>query len=207
LANTIVFIVSSLIALVAIIQNWGQVSQPNLLPSLSLAMISISIVSLISLRLAKMKGLHRVVLGQMPENLLVPLVFIILTISSYWLLRNQENITVWVMGLKLISLGITFVVGVVLLARVLPKEVKQAKPEYKIMTWFKDGLPFVMLGGLTEINSRIDILMLGVFKGTGTMGVNAVVSRVASLIIFALGILNSVLSPTFATLYSEGKRE
>ncbi len=154
-----------------------------------------------------MKGLHRVVLGQMPENLLVPLVFIILTISSYWLLRNQENITVWVMGLKLISLGITFVVGVVLLARVLPKEVKQAKPEYKIMTWFKDGLPFVMLGGLTEINSRIDILMLGVFKGTGTMGVNAVVSRVASLIIFALGILNSVLSPTFATLYSEGKRE
>jgi O-antigen/teichoic acid export membrane protein len=208
-ANAIVFIVSSLMALVAIaiILNWGQVREPDLLPSLCLAMISLPIVSLTSLRLATMTGLHRVVLGQMPENLLAPLVFIILTISSYWFLRNQENITVWVMGLKLISLGITFVVGVVLLARVLPQEVKQAKPEYKILTWLKDGLPFILLGGLAVINSRIDILMLGAFKGAGAVGVYAVVSRVTSLIIFGLGILNNVLSPTFATLYAEGKRE
>jgi O-antigen/teichoic acid export membrane protein len=208
-ANAIVFIISSLIALVAIviILNWGQVSKPDLLHSLCLAMISVPIVSLVSLRLATMKGLHRVVLGQLPENIIAPLVFIILTISSYWFFRNQENITVWVMGLKLISIGITFFVSVVLLAKVLPQEVKQAKPEYKIMTWLKDGLPFVMLGGFGVINSRIDILMLGALKGTSTVGVYAVVSRVAFLIIFAQGILNSVLSPTFATLYAEQKRE
>lgn len=208
-ANVIVFIISNLIALVAIviILNWEQFSQPDLFHSLCLAMISIPIVTLISLREATMKGLHRLVLGQMPENLISPLVFIILIISSYWFLRNQEHITVWVMSLKLISIGITFVVSVVLLARVLPQEVKQAKPEYKIMTWLMDGLPFVMLGGFAVINSRIDILMLGAFKGTATVGVYAVVSRVAFLIIFAQGILNSVLSPTFATLYAEGKRE
>jgi O-antigen/teichoic acid export membrane protein len=154
-----------------------------------------------------MQGLHRVVLGQMPENLLAPLLFIILTISSYWLLGNQGNIAVWVVGLKVVSLAIAFVVGVVLLARVLPQEVKEAKPEHKILTWLKDGLPFILLGGLAVINSRIDILMLGALKGAGAVGVYAVVSRVTSLIVFALGILNSVLSPTFATLYAEGKRE
>ncbi|MFM6520508.1 MAG: lipopolysaccharide biosynthesis protein, partial [Microcystis panniformis] len=62
-------------------------------------------------------------------------------------------------------------------------------------------------GGLMLINSRIDILMLGAFKGPGAVGVYAVVSRVTSLIVFGLGILNNVLSPTFATLYAEGKRE
>jgi O-antigen/teichoic acid export membrane protein len=123
------------------------------------------------------------------------------------LLGNQGNIAVWVVGLKVVSLAIAFVVGVVLLARVLPQEVKEAKPEHKILTWLKDGLPFIMLGGLAVINSRIDILMLGALKGAGAVGVYAVVSRVTSLIVFALGILNSVLSPTFATLYAEGKRE
>ena len=208
-ANAIVLIVSSLIALVTIVIFWNleQVGEPGLLPSLCLAMISLPIVSLTSLRLATMQGLHRVVLGQMPEDLLSPLIFIILTISSYWFLRNQENITVWVVGLKLIALGTTFVVGVVLLARVLPQEVKQAKPEYKILTWLKDSLPFILLGGLMLINSRIDMLMLGALKGAGAVGVYAVASRVTSLIVFGLGILNNVLSPTFATLYAEGKRE
>ncbi|TYT69738.1 flippase [Microcystis aeruginosa] len=209
-ANAIVLIVSSLIALVAIaiILNLGQVSEPQMIASLCVAMISLPVISLTSLRLATMQGLHRVVLGQMPENLLAPLLFIIiLTISSYWLLGNQGNIAVWVVGLKVVSLAITFVVGVVLLARVLPQEVKEAKPEHKILTWLKDGLPFIMLGGLAVINSRIDILMLGALKGAGAVGVYAVVSRVTSLIVFALGILNSVLSPTFATLYAEGKRE
>jgi O-antigen/teichoic acid export membrane protein len=207
--NAIVLIVSSLIALVAIaiILTLKQVGEPQLLLSLCVAMISLPIVSLTSLRLATMKGLHRVVLGQMPENLLAPLLFIILTISSYWFLRNQENIPVWVMTLKVVALAITFVVGVVLLAGVLPQEVKDAIPEYKIKTWLKDGLPFILLGGLAVINTRIDILMLGALKGAGAVGIYAVVSRVTSLIVFALGILNSVISPTFATLYAEGKRE
>jgi O-antigen/teichoic acid export membrane protein len=208
-ANAIVLIVSSLIALVAIAitLHLGQVSEPQMIASVCVAMISLPVISLTSLRLATMQGLHRVVLGQMPENLLAPLIFIVLMISSYWLLSNQGNIAVWVVGLKVGSLAITFVVGVVLLAKVLPQEVKEAKPEYQILTWLKDGLPFMMLGGLAVINSRIDILMLGALKGAGAVGVYAVVSRVTSLIIFALGILNNVISPTFATLYAEGQRE
>jgi O-antigen/teichoic acid export membrane protein len=194
-ANAIVLIVSSLIALVAIAitLHLGQVSEPQMIASVCVAMISLPVISLTSLRLATMQGLHRVVLGQMPENLLAPLIFIVLA--------------VWVVGLKVGSLAITFVVGVVLLAKVLPQEVKEAKPEYQILTWLKDGLPFMMLGGLAVINSRIDILMLGALKGAGAVGVYAVVSRVTSLIIFALGILNNVISPTFATLYAEGQRE
>jgi O-antigen/teichoic acid export membrane protein len=208
-ANAIVLIVSSIIALVAIAitLHLGQVSEPQMIASLCVAMTSLPIASLTNLRLATMKGLHRVVLGQMPENLLAPLIFIILTIFGYWLLGNQENSTVLVVGLKVVALAITFVLGVVLLAGVLPQEVKQAKPEYQILPWLKDGFPFILLGGLAVINSRLDILMLGALKGSGAVGVYAVVSRVTSLIIFALGILNNVLSPTFATLYAEGKRE
>jgi hypothetical protein len=54
-------------------------------------MISLPIVSLTSLRLATMQGLHRVVLGQMPEDITISFNFYYLTISSYWFLRNQEN--------------------------------------------------------------------------------------------------------------------
>jgi O-antigen/teichoic acid export membrane protein len=206
-SNTIVLIVSTLMALVAIIITLtsGLVVDQQMLLALCVAMISLPIISLTSLRLATMKGLHRVVLGQMPENLLAPLLLLILSVSSYWFLRNQENIPVWVVGLDVTAILITFIVGVILLTKVLPLEVKQATPEYKILAWLKEGLPFILLGGLAVINSRIDILMLGSLKGAGAVGVYAVISRVTSLIIFALGILNNVLSPTFATLYSEGK--
>jgi O-antigen/teichoic acid export membrane protein len=206
-ANIIVLIVSTLIALGAIVitLNSGLVIKQQMMFALCLAMISLPIISLTSLRLATMKGLSRVVLGQMPENLLAPLLLLILSVSSYWFLKNHENIPVWVVGLDVTAILITFVVGVILLTKVLPLEVKQATPEYKILTWLKDGFPFILLGGLAVINSRIDILMLGSLKDAGAVGVYGVVSRVTSLIIFALGILNNVLSPSFATLYSQGK--
>lgn len=208
-ANAIVLIFSTLITLAAIIiaLTFLKAGEEQIILAFCLAMISLPIVSLTNLRLATMQGLHRVVLGQMPENLLAPLLFIILAISSYWFLRNQENAVLWMVGLKVVVFAITFVVGVVLLAVVLPQEVKDAIPEYKIKTWLKNSLPFILLGGLALINSYLDILMLGALKGAGAVGVYAVVSRVTSLIVFALGIFNNVLSPTFATLYAEGKRE
>lgn len=206
-ANAIVLIFSSLIALGAIFVclTLVKTGEEQMVPALCIAMISLPIVSLTSLRLAAMKGLHRVVLGQMPEKLVAPLLLLILSVSFYWFLKDKDNAAVWVIGLQSISFAITFVVGVLLLAKVLPQEVKQVKPEYTIMTWLKAGLPFILLGGLAVINSRVAILMLGALKGADAVGVYAVVSRVTSLIVFALGILNNVLSPTFAALYVEGK--
>jgi O-antigen/teichoic acid export membrane protein len=49
--------------------------------------------------------------------------------------------------------------------------------------------------------------MLGFLKGAGAVGIYAVVIRVTSLIVFALSIMNNVLSPTFANLYAEDKLE
>lgn len=208
-ANAIVLVVSIGITLVALAIAFNLLNSKGglLLPALSVALISLPIVSLTSLRLATMKGFQRVVLGQMPEMLLSPLLLLTVAITSSWFLRNNENATVWILGLRLLIATMTFVVGTLLLTKIIPQELKKAIPDYKIRTWLRDGLPFMFLGGLAVINARIDILMLGSLKGAGAVGIYAVVSRVTSLIVFALGIVNSVLSPTLATLYAEGKME
>jgi O-antigen/teichoic acid export membrane protein len=206
-SNFIVLVVSTMIALIgiALVLNFGNNGEREMTDALCMALISLPIVSLTSLRLAAMKGLHRVVLGQMPEKLLAPLLLLMFSIFSFFWLKGRENATIWVLGLQMLAFAITFAVGAILLAKVLPQEVKKAAPEYKIVSWLKDGIPFILMGGLVVINSRVAVLMLGSLQGSSAVGVYAVASRITTPIIFALGILNNVLSPTFATLYAEGK--
>jgi O-antigen/teichoic acid export membrane protein len=206
-SNFIVLIVSTMIALIgiALVLNFGNNGEREMTDALCMALISLPIVSLTSLRLAAMKGLHRVVLGQMPEKLLAPLLLLIFSIVSFFWLKGRENATIWILSLQMLAFVITFAIGAILLTRVMPQEIKKAAPEYKIVSWLKDGIPFILMGGLVVINSRVAVLMLGSLQGASAVGVYAVVSRITTPIIFALGILNNVLSPTFATLYAEGK--
>jgi O-antigen/teichoic acid export membrane protein len=208
-ANASVLVVSTGIALGAIAISFSleKTSGGQMLPALCVAFISLPIVSLTRLRLSAMMGLHRVVLGQMPEALLAPLLLLVLTVSASWWLKDQENAAVWVVGLQVVAAIITFVVGILLLAQVLPQEVKQATPQYMFKTWLWEGLPFMLLEGLSIINFRIDILMLGFLADAGAVGIYAIVNKVTSFIIFAWGIVNIVIMPTLATLYAEGKRE
>lgn len=64
---------------------------------------------------------------------------------------------------------------------------------------------FMWLGMLFVINSRLDLLMLGAFRGATDTGVYAVASRAAELTSFFLIASNTVLAPRISNLHSQGK--
>ncbi len=207
-SNFVVLIVSIGLALIAggIAWNFQVDANSQVQLTFYIALISLPIASLTNLRLCAMRGLHQVVVGQLPEAVIVPLLLITFTGSGYLILKEDLSAS-WVMGIYVLVMSITFLIGAGLMNRALPKVVKDAAPEYQAKKWLRSGLPLMFLGSMKIINSRTDVLMLGALQGTEAVGIYVVVNRLSSLIIFVLTALNTVLAPNIASLYAEGKIE
>ncbi|MGB3757877.1 MAG: flippase [Rivularia sp. (in: cyanobacteria)] len=205
-SNQIVLIVSIVLALIAGVIAWNLqgVTNTQILLAFCVALTSLPIACLTNLRLSAMQGLHKVVLGQLPEVLIAPLLLILFTGSGYLILKENLNAS-WVVGMHVLAVSFTFLIGAGLLNRALPKVVKDAPPKYQARKWLSSGLPLMFLGAMHIINSQTDVLMLGALKGAEEVGIYVVVNRLASLIVFVLMAVNSVLAPNIASLYAEGK--
>jgi O-antigen/teichoic acid export membrane protein len=63
------------------------------------------------------------------------------------------------------------------------------------------ALPFMWLGGMYLLNSRIDLIMLGSINGAHDAGIYAVATRAAGLVPFVATAANLALAPRIAHLY------
>lgn len=202
-SNSLVLGTAIALALVAVAVVWRRDSH-ELVTAVVLAMTILPLASLRNLRLGAMRGLDRIVLGQIPDAVLAPLITIVLTSLVYFLLPDRLNVF-WVLGIKIVATAITFIIGTLWLVRSLPPAVKQIKPQYRSRSWLVSALPFMFLGTVELINSRIDIIMLGGIEGAAAVGIYAAIAGIAQLTAFIHQASLGVLGPTIATLYSQGK--
>ena len=204
-SNSLVIVTAIALALVAMVVVWRlQPDSNELFLAVVLAMTTLPLASLRNLRLGAMRGLDRIVLGQIPDAIFAPLITIVLTGSIYFLLPDRLNVF-WVLGIKIVATAVTFIVGTLWLVRSLPPGVKQIKPQYRSKSWLVSALPFMFLGTVELINSRIDIIMLGGIEGAAAVGIYAAIAGIAQLTAFIHQASLGVLGPTIATLYSQGK--
>jgi O-antigen/teichoic acid export membrane protein len=204
-ANQAVLIVSLGVALLAaLICSIFASSQDSLvLISFWIAMISLPLLTLTRLRQAVLKGLNRVIAGQVPEMLIQPILFICF-IGVAYLLLGKNLTTPWTLGINIAATGIAFIVGTAVLLKTLPHPIKETPPSYKIREWMKSALPFMLITSMQIINARTDLLMLGAMKGPKEAGIYAVANRGAELITFILLAVNTALAPTVASLHAAG---
>ncbi|MEO0835528.1 MAG: flippase [Cyanobacteria bacterium J06642_3] len=202
--STQVVLISSLtLTLVALIVVWSiQKSNQELVWAVFLAITIVPLASLRNLRLGATRGLDKVVLGQIPDSLLAPAIMIILLAVGYGLLPNFG--VYWVLFSKITAVIITFVIGSIWLWRSLPQACHKVKPQYLGRQWLLAALPFMFLGTIELINSRIDIIMLGAIEGVTAVGVYTVIFGVTQLTAFVHHAALSVLGPSVATLYTQG---
>ena len=138
----------------------------------------------------------------MPEMLIRPMVFIFVLICFYfWGAASVSPKNA--MGLQVFSTGLAFMVGAFFLLRLLPGEIKNAEPVYETGGWLKSTLPFMFLGAMQLVNSRTDIVMLGIFCNVEDVGIYRAVVQGSALVIFVLTAVNMVLAPVISGLYAE----
>lgn len=164
----------------------------------------IPFMALGALRGAALRGLKRVVEGQVPGMVLRP-AFLLVLLSMALLSGSLQP---WsAIGLHAVAAVFAFVVAGILLRRYLPIQSMYAQPEYDTQAWLHSMLPLSLVGGMHIVQNQADIVMLGLFASSGEVGVYRAVTQSAALVVFFLTAINLAVGPYISQLYTAGDTE
>ncbi len=170
------------------------------------ALALVPLVSLGNLRGAALRGLHKVVAGQLPEFLIRPGLLVLFLIAAV-LLGDASFSAPQAMALYVAAAGLAFLAGALLLWRAAPAEVRQAEPSSEGRAWLLSALPLAFIGGMQLINQQASILIQGFFLPDAQIGVYRVAAQVSVLASFGLVAVNMVVAPRFVAFYAQGQVE
>jgi O-antigen/teichoic acid export membrane protein len=189
-------------ALVAIF-TLGKDLDPIKRNCMALALVLIPLGSFSALRTAMLRGLRKVFLGELPEEAVRPLVFMVLILAL--MLAGRELVTpVSVMTLQIAATCAAFAVGLYLFLRNRPRELPGRERAFRTSFWLKSSIPFALTAALQLINGRTVILTLGLFRADADVGIYRVATQSAALVVFGLRVVNSIQGPHIAHIYAQG---
>jgi len=171
--------------------------------ALQMGMFGVPLLALARVRAAALVGLGRVALGQFPEMLVQPLAMLCLIGTMYLAFGSTRSGTVAVV-LYVLSAGIAFVAGALILRNELPEAARAVDPAYQTGRWIRSAMPFVWMLGMNAIMINIDTVMVGLLAGTTAAGTYRVASQMAMFVIFPLTCVNMAFASPIATLYARG---
>ena len=176
--------------------------EPGVFETFCIAMFLVPLTTSARIRQAVLQGLNKITLGQMPEQIIFPILFMALS-SSIWLFSAENFSPQTLMGLRLAAMGMVLIFGIYLLNNVLPENVTSAAHQFKTTEWFQIAVPMMWMNGAHVINSYCDSIMLGAFRGSTETGLYTVAVSGAFLVVLILAGVNTSLSPVVAALYSK----
>jgi O-antigen/teichoic acid export membrane protein len=172
--------------------------------TLSWGLALVPLVALGDLRGAALRGLNRVIQGQLPEQALRPGFYILLILGAAFVLSAKNLTPATAMSLQVLAAALAFIIGAWFLWRATTLEVRKAKPVYKGRRWLASTLPLALISSMGLINSYTSIVMLGLFVTSSDIGIYRVADQMALLVSVSLQAINMVVAPQFARLYSIG---
>lgn len=163
------------------------------------------LIALGNIRGAALRGLRKIVVGQMPETILRPgllLLFATLVLISQGTVAMSAEAA---MCLHAVAAAIAFAIGAFLLRKYRPPQVSPGSiPVYRSREWLRATVPLALISSMQLIHHHADLLMLGVYRDSADVGVYKVVVTGASIVVFGLQAVNMVVAPYFARLYTSG---
>lgn len=176
-------------------------------PRLLTLTVALSVVPLLALARvwgAVLRGMGRVVIGQLPDLVLRP-GFLLVAVGVFSIGVADVGLTApTAMVIHAVATGISVILGGWWLWRSAPAGMANADADWQaVPEWWRAALPFVLLGGLQVVNTQADILMLGLLGTDEEVGVYRVVVQMALLVVFGLQAVSQVMQPQFARLYEQ----
>ncbi len=205
-ANILVIVVAGVIsflaALVTIFISSGCSSNDIIVFYIAIALLPLR--ALASVREATLRGLHRVISGQLPESLVRPLIFLAVVVAVTVLLGERSVNAEFAMVAQVFATTLAFGVGIYLLKKVIPVELTNARGKGESYTCLiRSSAPFLFLCSVDLINSQVDILMLGWLREPSEVGIYRVVVIGSSIVLFGLSAANMVLGPMITSSYQQ----
>ena len=196
---TIVLLAGGLVVL----STWGDKIDPVRRQCMWLGLIVVPLVSLGALRGAMLNGLRKALVGQLPEELIRPLVLLVIVGLMFALGRNTTS-PVTIMGAHIGAATVAFLFGVYMFLKNRPKELSGAIPQYRTAVWLRSSIPFGLTALLQLINGRTDVLLLGIFREDAEVGIYRVAAQFSAMVIFGMRAINAIQGPHIAHLHAVG---
>lgn len=195
-ANRISASLSLLIAVIAAVVLWLNRDSFSQIQFLTFAwgVAFIPLSALAALRGASLRGLRKVIQGQLPEQVLKPLLFIV-ALVAITLLCNNKITAASAMMLNTLSAGMAFIFGAWLLWLVKPKQLAHIERKYERKAWTGSIVPLAMISGLEIFITQTDIIMLGWFNSLEEVGIYRISLQGAQLAALGIAVTNMITMP------------
>lgn len=168
------------------------------------ALALVPVLTLVAVRQSAMQGLGAVVLGRVPEALVAPMLLIVLVLAFEAALPGgisaRSAVEAQVLGAFVAAL-----LGLYLLRRTLPDDVRKAEPLAETRAWLVGATPILLASAIQAVNVQAGTILTGSMAGSEEAGVYAVAVRVALLLSFVLIASLPGLMPTIAELHEKGE--
>jgi O-antigen/teichoic acid export membrane protein len=175
-----------------------RLASPEVLSTFWIALAMVPVTGLTRVRQATLQGLHRVVLGAVPERLVLPgLLLASLEATNLW----RGHLTApMAMTLTVAASVVAFAVGARVLHAWLPAEVRHVAPSYQTRAWVRSGFPIFLLSSVGVLFSQSDILILGSIAGPSAVGPYGIADKTADLLTVVHMAQNAAFASTAASL-------
>lgn len=175
--------------------------EPNLLIPLQLMAISIIPFNLNILHAEMLKSFGQIVKSTLLEAAGIPFILMLIFIVN----RTSMGASSVTLAYSLSTL-IIFITGVFLWRQATP-QLRHIEGFFKLSILITTALPLFWINFLNTSMTHIDTFLLGVWLNSESVGIYGVARRISVLVSFILIVINSIVAPKFAALYSEGKLE
>jgi len=156
------------------------------------------------LRAAFLRGLKNVVLADVPELLVRPVVGFIL-LGSVYVTYDHTSVTL-ALGVQIFASGIALVFATRWLVAKQPSHLKTAIPKEPEGRWLMGALPFLAIGVITTLQSQLSLYILAYFSGSKQVGLFQAASQFTGVISIGLVSVNLAMQPRLSVAWAKNDK-
>ncbi len=161
------------------------------------------LLALSSIQETILRGLHRLLLSQLPRFLLQPLAM--LAALGAWFLLTGGLTAEQALGAYALGLAAALLAGGGAIWQIFRKNGRPAAAAGQYRSWLTGGWHLFIIAAIGMLNGQIDVYLLGFLADVEMVGIYAAALRGAALISLGLSLAVVTISPAFAGHYAAGK--
>ena len=164
------------------------------------------LISLATARSAALIGLHKVVLAQLPDTVVRPLLLMAFVMAAWWMGGSLDAGRA--MLLHAAAAALALCLGVTLLMRARPATMRDASPDMtNASAWRRATWTLGLVSGLQIFSGELGVVLVGMLRSEAETGAYKVAVTAAALGRIGYGAIAVALGPAIARLYSRGERD
>lgn len=183
---------------VAIFGVPGQVSRDAVIASCWLVVP----MAIMNLQQELARAEHRIASAYLPSMLARPVLAIGLLAAAYASGSSISGVEAgWITVAAVAAVAIA---QAALIARATGLPERRRPPRYEFRTWTRVALPLLLVSGFVLTLNQVDILLVGLLRGSHSAGIYTAATKTAALVTYVLFAVNASAAPMFAELWSAG---